>query len=153
ASRQKVDSIIAGIKELKPELEVIPTVLRPRPDGDINGRRVAYFTTAQGEVVEHIKEFISSTYGCTIDFVSTELADRKKLRAYLAQLKDGDVDVFLTEIKAAAIDVVAEEADRRGVEVVFCDNVPVEIDGQERLAPLLVSLAEQAIEDFRVKNG
>ncbi|MHB1326148.1 MAG: 2,3-diphosphoglycerate synthetase [Thermoleophilia bacterium] len=153
ASRQKVDSIIAGIKELKPELEVIPTVLRPRPDGDINGRRVAYFTTAQGEVVEQIKEFISSTYGCTIDFVSTELADRKKLRADLARLKDGDAEVFLTEIKAAAIDVVTEEADRRGVEVVFCDNVPVEIDGRERLAPLLVSLAEQAIEDFRVKNG
>jgi cyclic 2,3-diphosphoglycerate synthetase len=153
ASQQKVDSIIKGIKALKPGIEVIPTVLRPRPDGDINGRRVAYFTTAQGEVVEHIKEFISSTYGCTIDFVSTELADRKKLRADLAQLKDSDADVFLTEIKAAAIDVVTEEADRRGVEVVFCDNVPVEIDGQERLAPLLASLAEQAIEDFRVKNG
>jgi len=153
ASQQKVDSIIAGIKALKPGIEVIPTVLRPRPDGDINGRRVAYFTTAQGEVVEHIKEFISSTYGCTIDFVSTELADRKKLRADLAQLKDGDADIFLTEIKAAAIDVVTEEADRRGVEVVFCDNVPVEIDGQERLAPLIASLAEQAIEDFRVKNG
>ena len=85
-------------------------------------------------MVEHIKEFISNTHGCTIDFVSTELADRKKLRADLERLKDGDVDVFLTEIKAAAIDVVAEEADRRGVEVVFCDNVPVEIDGQEACA-------------------
>lgn len=153
ASRQKVDSIIAGIKALKPGIEVIPTVLRPRPDGDIKGRRVAYFTTAQGKVVEHIKDFISSTYGCTIDFVSTQLADRKKLRADLARLKDGDTDIFLTEIKAAAIDVVAEEADRRGLEVVFCDNVPVEIDGQERLAPLLAGLAEQAIKDFRVKNG
>jgi predicted GTPase len=52
-----------------------------------------------------------------------------------------------------AIDVVTEEADRRGTEVVFCDNVPVEIDGRERLAELLAGLAEQAMEDFRMAHG
>lgn len=153
ASQEKVDRIVAGIKDLKPGIEVVPTVLRPKPDGEIRGRRVAYFTTAQGEVVDHIADFISRTYDCTVDFVSTELADRKKLRADLAELEAGDVDIFLTEIKAAAIDVVTEEADRRGTEVVFCDNVPVETDGGERLAPLLVGLAEQAIEDFQKAHG
>lgn len=148
ASPEKVESIIAGIKALKPEIEVVPTVLRPKPAGDISGRRIAYFTTARGKVVDHITDFIASRYGCTVDFVSTELADRKKLRADLARLKEGEVDLFLTEIKAAAIDVVTEEADQRGTEVVFCDNVPVEVDGQERLAGLLAGLAEQAIEEF-----
>lgn len=153
ASREKVEGIIAGIKALKPGIEVVPTVLRPKPDGDIQGRRVAYFTTAQGEVVDNITEYISQNYGCTVDFVSTELADRKRLRADLAGLKEGAVDIFLTEIKAAAIDVVTEEADRRGMEVVFCDNVPVETDGQERLADLLAGIAEQAIGDFQKADG
>jgi cyclic 2,3-diphosphoglycerate synthetase len=33
-----------------------------------------------------------------------------------------DADVFLVEVKAAAIDVVAEVAAERGVAVVFADN-------------------------------
>jgi len=153
ASREKVESVVAGIKALKPGIEVVPTVLRPKPAGDISGKRVAYFTTARGPVVDHIKDFIASRYSCTVDFVSTELADRKKLRADLASLTEGDVDVFLTEIKAAAIDVVTEEADRRGMEVVFCDNVPVEIDGQNRLAGLLAGLADEAIKEFGATHG
>ena len=153
ASQEKVDRIVAGIKDLKPGIEVVPTVLRPKPDVGIQGRRVAYFTTAQGEIVDHIAGFIARNYDCTVDFISTELADRKKLRADLAGLKDGGVDVFLTEIKAAAIDVVTEEAERRGTEVVFCDNVPVETDGQQRLGGLLAGLAEKAIEDFQKAHG
>ncbi len=148
ASPEKVESIIAGIKAIKPGIEVVPTVLRPKPAGDLSGKRVAYFTTAQGEVVDHIQEFIARTYGCTVDFVSAELADRKKLRADLASLGEGEIDIFLTEIKAAAIDVVTEEASSRGIEVVFCDNIPVEVDGRQRLSSLLEQLAEQAIEDF-----
>ena len=39
----------------------------------------------------------------------------------------GRVDAVVTEIKAAAIDVVAEEAAARGLPVIFMDNVPVEV--------------------------
>ena len=148
ASPAKVEKLKKDIRELNPSAEVVATVLRPKPDGDIRGRRVAYFTTAQGEVVDRIAEYISSTYGCTADFISTELADRGKLRQALSELGGGEVDIFLTEIKAAAVDVVAEEAARRGTEVVFCDNVPMEVDGDERLGRLVIGLAEQAIADF-----
>ena len=37
------------------------------------------------------------------------------------------VDTVVTEIKAAAIDVVAEMAAERGLPVVFMDNIPVEV--------------------------
>jgi cyclic 2,3-diphosphoglycerate synthase len=37
------------------------------------------------------------------------------------------------EIKAAAIDVVAEEAERRGVELVFADNEVVPLEGEPDL--------------------
>lgn len=145
ASQEKVTSLIQGITAVNPGADVVATVLRPKPDGDISGKRVAYFTTAQGEVVDHITGYISSTFDCTVDFVSTDLADRGKLRQSLAGLGSSTVDVILTEIKAAAVDVVAEEADRRGIEVVFCDNVPVEVDGGNRLSELVVGLAEEAI--------
>lgn len=149
AGPEKIESVINGIKAVKPEIEVVPTVLRPKPAGDIQGKKVAYFTTAQGEVVEHVAAYISGTYGCSVDFVSTELANRPRLRSELEGLKPGSVDVFLTEIKAAAVDVVAEEADRRDTQVVFCDNIPVETDGEGRLGPLVQGLALESIESFR----
>ena len=37
------------------------------------------------------------------------------------------VEAVLTEIKAAAIDVVAEEAAARGLPVIPVDNLPVEV--------------------------
>ncbi|MHB1390419.1 MAG: 2,3-diphosphoglycerate synthetase [Thermoleophilia bacterium] len=148
ASPERVERLMAGIREIKPGIEVVATVLRPKPDGEIAGKRVAYFTTAQGEVVDRIARYISTSFDCSVDFVSSELADRKKLRADMTKLDPEKIDVVLTEIKAAAIDVVSEEADRLGIQVIFCDNVPVEIDGGERLGTLLADLAAQAIEEF-----
>jgi cyclic 2,3-diphosphoglycerate synthetase len=51
--------------------------------------------------------------------VSRNLANRALLADDLART---DADVFLVEIKAAAIDLVAEAAVKRGTEVVFAEN-------------------------------
>jgi cyclic 2,3-diphosphoglycerate synthetase len=51
--------------------------------------------------------------------VSRNLANRPRLSEDLART---DADVYLVEIKAAAIDLVAEAALSRGVEVVFAEN-------------------------------
>lgn len=59
-----------------------------------------------------------------MDSVSTNLADRESLMRDLAEL--GKVDVVATEIKAAAIDVVAVHAEKRGLDLVFVDNEPLE---------------------------
>ncbi len=56
--------------------------------------------------------------------VSGNLADRELLRT---DLNLADADVYLAELKAAAIDVVAEAAVERGVELVLADN---EVVGQ-----------------------
>jgi predicted GTPase len=60
------------------------------------------------------------------------------------------VEMVLTEIKAAAIDVVAEEAEIRGLPVVAVDNLPVEVppEGPGRLTELGKELAEMARERF-----
>ncbi len=153
ASPEKVERIATGIRSIKPDAEVVTTVLRPRPAGDISGARVAYFSTAPAEIAGRIAAYVAETFDCSVDFVSAELARRDRLREALAGLKPAAVDIFLTEIKAAAVDVVAEEADSRGTRIVFCDNVPVETGAPGRLAPLMEDLARQAMAEFGRSDG
>ena len=74
--------------------------------------------------------------------VSGSLSDRAALRRELAGL---DADVVVVEIKAAAIDVVAEEAERRGIEVVLAGNDVVPLAGEADLDAELERLAAEAI--------
>jgi cyclic 2,3-diphosphoglycerate synthetase len=97
------------IRRLK-DIPVVQAELRLRPAEPLAGRRVAVFT-AGAAPTEHLDGEIVA--------VSRNLADRERLREDVART---DADVFLVEMKAAAIDVVAEVAAQRGVEVVFADN-------------------------------
>ena len=83
--------------------------LRLRPSGPLEGR-VAVFTAGP----------ISTTHlDAEIVHVSQNLARRDALRDELADL---DADTYLIELKAAAIDVVAEHALARGARVVLAEN-------------------------------
>jgi cyclic 2,3-diphosphoglycerate synthetase len=87
----------------------------------LEGRRVAVFTTGPAPT-EHLD--------AEIVLVSRNLSDRAKLRQDLAR---ADAEVFVVEIKAAAIDVVAEAARERGAEVVFAENEVVPFEGESVL--------------------
>jgi hypothetical protein len=52
---------------------------------------------------------------------------------------------YLVEIKAAAIDVVAEAARRRGARVVFCDNRPKPLPGEPDLDAVAIGLAAEVV--------
>jgi cyclic 2,3-diphosphoglycerate synthetase len=58
-----------------------------------------------------------------------------------------DAEVYLVEIKAAGIDVVAETARARGAEVVFADNEPVPLPGEADLEAELSALVEAATKE------
>ena len=62
---------------------------------------------------------LAEEHGAEVVHVSGALADRATLRSELERV---DADVFLVELKAAAIDVVAEAASERGVEVVLAGS-------------------------------
>jgi cyclic 2,3-diphosphoglycerate synthetase len=87
----------------------IPVTLRLRPSEPLSGR-VAVFT-AGGSDVSHLEADVVS--------VSTNLADRVVLGRELASL---DADTYLVEVKAAAIDVVAEHALAQGRRIVLASN-------------------------------
>ena len=73
------------------------------------------------------------------------LSDRAALRADLDRPDVREAAVYLTEIKAAAIDVVAEAAAARGVRVVFCDNRPRSLPDGPDLDDALATLAGEAV--------
>jgi len=120
---------------------VVATTLRPRPVADVSGRRVAFFSTAPESAHELFADHLAAEYDADVVHVSGALADRAKLRSELERV---DADVFLVELKAAAIDVVAEAANERGVEVVLAGSDVLAVDGQD-LDEELVRLAAEAL--------
>ena len=98
-----------------------------------------------GLVIEHPDD-----HGADVVLVSTGLADRRRLALDVARAAK-EADVFLTEIKAAAVDVVAEAAAAAGRELVFCDNEPVAGDGD--LGALVDELERLAVARFAARSG
>jgi cyclic 2,3-diphosphoglycerate synthase len=136
------DELRAAIHDVKPDVAVIATTLRPRPTQDISGRSVAFFSTAPEHALERLGEHVRTEYGADVVYVSGNLAKREALEEELASV---EADVFLVEIKAAAIDVVAEAASERGAEVVFADNDVLPVDGEGDLDMELRALADAVV--------
>ena len=89
--------------------------LRPEPAEPVpEGARVALFTTGAPEV-SGVEPVVSST----------NLARRSALAEDLERADAEGCDVFLTELKAAAIDTVAARAQETGARVIFIRNRPV----------------------------
>jgi cyclic 2,3-diphosphoglycerate synthase len=118
---------------------VVATTLLPRPLGDIRGRTVAYFCTAPAVAHARLREHLERTSGAEVVHVSGNLANRVALREDLSAI---DAGVFLVELKAAAVDVVAEAALTCGVEVVLAANDVVAVDGEPDLDELLLDMAK-----------
>jgi cyclic 2,3-diphosphoglycerate synthetase len=125
--------------ELAPK--VLGTMLRPRPAGDVSGRRVAFFSTAPESAHALLAGHLEDEHGAEVVHVSGALSDRQRLRRELDAV---DAEVFLVELKAAAIDVVAEAADARGIEVVLAASDVLAAEGEPPLDAELLRLAEEA---------
>jgi cyclic 2,3-diphosphoglycerate synthetase len=105
----------------------------------VEGERVAFFTTAEESAAESLERHLREDHGPSEVTVSCNLSRREELRR---DVEGADADVFLVEIKAAAIDVVCEAAAERGVRVVFADNDVVPVDGSSALDEELQALAD-----------
>jgi cyclic 2,3-diphosphoglycerate synthetase len=134
------DALVEAIHDVK-DVPVVAVELRPRPVEPVAGRRVAYFSTAPAHAHDAIARHLLEEHGAEVALVSGNLARRDVLREEISR---ADADIYLVEIKAAAIDVVAEAALERGVDVVFADNELVSA-GVLDLDTELIRLAEQAI--------
>jgi cyclic 2,3-diphosphoglycerate synthetase len=142
AQIERLRSAIAGVK---PNLPVVETVFRPQPvePERVQGRRVAFFSTAPDGVHARLREHLARDHEAEIVLVSGNLGRRQELRADLASVEARSADVYLVELKAAAIDVVAETAAERGVELVLCDNEVRPLRGEHDFDELVTGLAER----------
>ena len=139
ASEERVNHLVEAVLEIKPDLTVIPTVFRPRPVGEIEGLRVAYVSTAPPAVLDKLALHLEKHYGCEVLSTSGNLSDRKRLVADLDGMSGNTA--YLTEIKAAAVDVVTQRGSDEGKPVVYCDNDPM----GEGLDVELLRLAREAV--------
>jgi cyclic 2,3-diphosphoglycerate synthetase len=138
---ERLDQLKRAIAALRPDLPVIATSMRPRPLASVAGKKVALFTTAPKRALRPLAEHLEHVHGAVVVHVSGSLARRQELSEELAQI---DAEVFLVELKAAAVDVVIEEATARGCEVGLIDNELVPLEGEPELEPALLELAKQA---------
>jgi cyclic 2,3-diphosphoglycerate synthetase len=98
--------------------EAVRFALRAEPAEPLpDGARVALFTTG-ATAVDDVEPVVSSA----------NLARRGALTADLERARSERCDVYLTELKAAAIDTVARHAEQHGARVVFVRNRPVGVD-------------------------
>jgi cyclic 2,3-diphosphoglycerate synthase len=106
--------------------------LRPEPAEEVPAdARVAIFSTGSAPC-EGVEALVSSS----------NLARRADLARDLDRAAAERCDVYLVELKAAAIDTVAVRAREEGARVVFLRNRPVGLDGD--LDRALVKLYEDA---------
>jgi cyclic 2,3-diphosphoglycerate synthetase len=110
--------LVLAMREAPPELaelsgaEVVQVRLEPEPAEEIpSDARVAFFTTGGGDPA-----------GLEPVVTSRNLAKRGALAEDLGRAAEEGCDIYLTELKAAAIDTVAVYARREGARVVFVRN-------------------------------
>jgi len=142
AGPEKVEGLVEAVHEIRPDLHVIPTVFRPRPVGRIEGMRIGYVSTAPPTVLDTLAAHLEDYYGCEVVASSGNLSDRKRLDADLQGMSG--VEAYLTEIKAAAVDVVTRRGSEEGKPVFYCDNDPV----GEGLDGALLGLAQEAVANW-----
>jgi cyclic 2,3-diphosphoglycerate synthetase len=131
------DAPVEAIREVK-DVPIVVARLVPRPIEETRGR-TAVFTAARADAASGIERSLREQ-GVDVVHVSTSLSRRDELRRELEGL---EAETYLVEVKAAAIDVVAETARERGAEVVLLANDVV----APGLDDELFALAEAAVEE------
>lgn len=134
------------IAKRRPDIPLFEVMFRPDPAKPIAGKHIFYATTAPADVMPLLVEHLETNHGAIVVGSTSHLSNRALLRDELTKaISTGKVEVLVTEIKAAAIDVVVEVGDEFGIETVFADNIPYAHD-QTLFTESLLALVETAVE-------
>ena len=155
-SPSKVSSLISQIHaswlgkirgDSPTEIEVVRTVFRPSPTRSVEGASVFVTTTAPEAAADSIAKHLAEEHGCKVTGISHSLSDRSKLEEELKGIGK-KAEVLLCEIKAAGIDVATRRGLDEGLDVVYMDNLPVGVEGDD-LESVVLKAAETAESRFR----
>lgn len=123
-----VENCIRQVPQTPPR--VLHTTFRPRPLGEISGKRIWFATTAPEEAGKVLKNHLEEKFGAEVIGISHALADRERLLSDLAGSEGADV--LCMELKAAAVDIVTDYGTKKGIEIVYVDNGLEIIDSDSR---------------------
>ncbi len=118
---QKKDQLQQNIQNINPEAQIAFTMFRPEPLDDIQGKKVFLATTAPESALPEMAEHLEAEYNCQVVGTSGHLSNRKALRQDLNEM-DTSAEVFLTELKAASVDVGGLIAREKALELIFMHN-------------------------------
>lgn len=148
ANKDKIDYIENFIKKVNPNAKVISTVFRPKPLGDIKNKNVLFATTAPESIKDKLVQYLEMNYDCKVVGTTSHLSNRPLLKKDIEKYMD-KADVMLSELKAAAVDVATKDSLEAGLEVVYCDNIPIAIDyTYPDLGKSVLDIVNSAIDDF-----
>jgi cyclic 2,3-diphosphoglycerate synthetase len=144
SERPGLESLEDRIRRLVPGVPILRTVLRPWPLVQIAQRNVVFATTAPEPAAARAAAQLESRHHATVAGWTNGLADRSRLAGELGAMP-ATAEVLVTELRAAAVDVATRMALERGMEVVYCDNRPEPVTGNDReLAAALRQVADLA---------
>jgi cyclic 2,3-diphosphoglycerate synthetase len=144
AGAETLSTLTSYLRHAFGDARYVVTDFHPEPLADVRGSDVFFATTASDGVAEAQVAYLRATHGCRVVAWSARLADRAALARDLDAAKG--YDVFLTELKAAAVDTGVQRALARGAEVVFVDNRAQVVAGDLDLDVALGGLEQLAIQ-------
>jgi len=140
ADKKKIKDMESRIKRYNSHAVILRTVFRPKPLSNIKGRKVFLAMTANPDIKDNIIKYMEAEYGCKIAGISFNLSRRDELRKDLSDCSG--FDTILTELKAAAVDVLTEYASENRIEVSYIDNIPIITSRGKNLKKELMGLIE-----------
>lgn len=135
ASAGALSELVDAIRRVREDVPIALVTFRPRPLADVSGAKVFFATTAPPGLLPVLCAHLETAFGCEVVGASPHLSNRVRLREDMA-VWHGRYDLLLTELKAAAIDVVAAAGAEAGVPTVLCDNEPVASEGSDLAAAI-----------------
>lgn len=144
ASPLKIQELSERIKRINGDIVVLKTIFRPHPLQPIRDRRAFLVSTAPEEAGTLLQDYLEDEEGCTVVGRSHSLSDRERLEEELQGA--AGADIVLTELKAAAVDVVTRFARANGKEVAFFHNQPVPLPGETVLEKFFECIWDKVVE-------
>jgi cyclic 2,3-diphosphoglycerate synthetase len=144
ANREKVRLLDTGLRDLKSSIKIVWTRFRPQPLEDISGEKIFYATTFSSLVREKIRNYLEERFQCEVVGISTNLSQRDLLKKEISLYEDR-ITAVLTEVKAAAVEVVTKFALERGLRIVYVDNIPESVGGDGSLEEISMNIFQEVL--------
>jgi len=130
ADKAKVDFLKKKILQINPDANILTSIFRPVPLGDIRGKKVFLAMTAKEKIIKKIAAYLEEKYKCRIVKSSYNLSRRKELVDDLSSTDE--YHVLLTELKAASVDIVTDYARKNHKEIYYLNNDTIILEDKNK---------------------